>query len=144
MKTLLSLPYLTLLLHEGPTPVLELQWQSYVSSADFRAAATQALEFSRLHHVQAWIGDDRLLGAVRPRDLEWAEHEILHPLSQAGMKRFALLEPQDALNRLTVAGMYARATEAVNFEIRYFSDLAAARAWASGTESSPTISSTFV
>ncbi|MGI4873410.1 MAG: hypothetical protein ACRYFX_19805 [Janthinobacterium lividum] len=132
MRPLLTLPYLHLSLHEGPAPVLELQWLSFVNSADFRAAATQALELSRTHHVKAWLGDDRLLGAVRPRDLEWAEQAILLPLAQAGLERFALLKPQDRLNHLTIESMYARVIPAVDFEIRYFDDLTLARAWAGG------------
>ncbi|RZL15534.1 MAG: hypothetical protein EOO62_03765 [Hymenobacter sp.] len=132
MRPLLTLPYLNLYLHEGPAPVLELQWLSYVSSADFRAAATQALELTRTHHAKAWVGDDRLLGAVRPRDLEWAEQTILSPLAQAGLERFARLESQDALNSLLISGMYTRAAASVPFTIRHFGDLLTARAWASG------------
>lgn len=130
MRPLLTLPYLHVYLHEGPAPVLELQWLSYVSSADFRAAATQVLEFTRTHHAKAWLGDDRLLGAVRPRDLEWAEQAILAPLAQAGLQRFARLESQDALNSLLISGMYARAAISAPFAIRHFTDLPAARAWA--------------
>lgn len=132
MRPLLAFPYLNLYLHEGPVPVLELQWLSYVSSADFRAAATQALAFTHTYHAKAWLGDDRLLGAVRPRDLEWAERAILHPLAQAGLQRFALLESQDALNSRIISGMYTRAEANVSFTIRHFDDLLAARAWASG------------
>ncbi|RZK30343.1 MAG: hypothetical protein EOO63_06985 [Hymenobacter sp.] len=133
MRLLLTLPYLHLSLHEGPVPVLELQWLSYVSSADFRAAATQALEFTRTYHAKAWLGDDRLLGAVRPRDLEWAEQTILTPLAQAGLERFAHLEPKDALNSLLINNMYTRASNTLPFTIRHFSDLLAARAWALGS-----------
>ena len=133
MRLLLSFPYLNLYLHEGPAPVLELQWLSYVSSADFRAAATQALAFTRTYHVKAWLGDDRLLGAVRPRDLEWAEQDILLPLAQAGVVRFARLESQDALNNHIISSMYARAEASVPFAIRHFADLPTARAWATGS-----------
>ncbi|RZK14037.1 MAG: hypothetical protein EOO56_25770 [Hymenobacter sp.] len=132
MRTLLTLPYLHLYLHDGPTPVLELQWLSYVSSTDFRAAATQALAFTHTYHIKAWLGDDRLLGAVRPRDLEWAEQFILLPLAQAGLLRFARLESQDALNSRIISSMYTRAEANVPFVIRHFDDLAAARAWAAG------------
>ncbi|RZK17783.1 MAG: hypothetical protein EOO56_17245 [Hymenobacter sp.] len=133
MRLLLTFPYLNLYLHEGSAPVLELQWLSYVSSANFRAAATQALAFTRNYHVKAWLGDDRLLGAVRPRDLEWAEQDILPALAQAGVERFARLESQDALNNRLISSMYARAEASVPFPIRHFADLPAARAWASGS-----------
>ncbi|MGI4865413.1 MAG: hypothetical protein ACRYFZ_15935 [Janthinobacterium lividum] len=132
MKTLLSLPYLNLYLHEKPVPVLELNWLSYVSSANFHAATLQALHFSELHHVQAWIGDDRMLGAIRPIDTGWAEQHILTPLSQAGLQRFALLDSQIALNQLIIGDMYKRIKPVVDYEIRHFTDLSEARAWALG------------
>jgi hypothetical protein len=129
MRPILTFPYLHLYLHDGPAPVLELQWLSYVSSADFRAAATQALALTNTHHAKAWLCDDRLLGAVRPRDLEWTEQAILFPLAQAGLQRFALLESQDALNSRLINNMYARVEPDLPFTIRYFNDLPTARTW---------------
>lgn len=128
MRSLLTLPYLRLYLHEGPAPVLELQWLSYVGSADFRAAATQALTFTRTHHAKAWVGNDRLLGAVRPRDLDWAEQAILHPLALAGLQRFARLESHNLLNILTISDMYACIEAELPFVIYHFDDLPTARA----------------
>lgn len=132
MRPLLDRPYLKLFLHEGPPAMLELQWLRYAGSADFRAVALQALAFSQQYRVQAWVADDRHLGAVRPRDLEWAEEAIMAPLDQLGLQRFAKLESLDSLNRLTVGAMYTRVQPALHFEVRNFSDLDQARAWASG------------
>jgi hypothetical protein len=102
---------------------------SYVSSCDFRAAATPALAFTRTYHVQAWVGDDRLLGAVRPRDLEWVEQGSLRPLGQAGLERFA----QDVLNSRIISSMDTRMATELPFAIRHFDGLLAVRAWASGS-----------
>jgi hypothetical protein len=132
MRTLLDLPYLSISLHEGPTPVLELQWLGYAPSADFRAIALQALALSQQHQVRAWVVDDRRLGAVRPRDLEWVEQAILAPLDQSGLQRFAQLEPLDALNRHIIGGMYTHAQLTLSFKVQNFEDIAQARAWASG------------
>jgi hypothetical protein len=85
------------------------------------------------HHVTAWLADDRLLGAVRPGDLQWAEEIILPALEQAGVKRFALLTPSTPLNNLLVGEMYKRAMTKLSYEMRYFTDLATARTWARGS-----------
>lgn len=132
MRTLRALPYLNIFLHEGPAPVLELQWICYAASADLRAALSQAVQLSRQHQVEGWVCDDRQQGAVRPRDVEWAEHDILLPLDQAGLKRFAQLESENALNRLTIDVAYTRTMPSLHFEVRRFEDLAQARTWASG------------
>ncbi|MDO7874103.1 hypothetical protein Q5H93_05110 [Hymenobacter sp. ASUV-10] len=132
MRTVLSFPYLEVNLHEGPIPTLETHWLGFAPSADFRSAIEQAVEIARQHRVLGWIADDRQLGAVRPRDLEWTHDEVLLVLENLGLRRFALLESEDALNRRTIAGMYERAMPAISYEIRRFDDLTAARAWAAG------------
>ncbi|RZL15666.1 MAG: hypothetical protein EOO62_03375 [Hymenobacter sp.] len=132
MRTLLALPYLTIYLHETAKPVLELEWLRYAASADIRTAVIQAVQFSREHHVRGWITDDRRQGAIRPRDLEWAEQAVLLPLSEAGVERFAQLEAEDALHRLTVDAMYARIKPLLHFELRRFEAIGPAREWASG------------
>ncbi|NML68021.1 hypothetical protein HHL22_22720 [Hymenobacter sp. RP-2-7] len=130
MKTLFTAPYLTIYLHDSPAPMLELSWQSYAGSADFRAAAQQALALTQQFQVKAWLGDDRLLGAVRPADLQWAEHDILPALAQAGLQRFALLAPVAPMNNLLLGDMYKRTIPQLPYEIRYFTDLTEARTWA--------------
>ncbi|MGI4733834.1 MAG: hypothetical protein ACRYG7_01505 [Janthinobacterium lividum] len=132
MRSLLSLPHLHLCLHESPVPVLELQWLRYAPSVDFRSASLQALQLSQQYHVKGWVADDRLQGAIRPRDLEWAEQEVLLPLDKLGMVRLAQLEAQDVLHRRTVDDLFTRTTPKWHFELRRFDDLAQARAWASG------------
>lgn len=132
MQTLLSFPYLTVYLHDGPVSALETHSLGFAPSTDFRAAVGQAVGLGRQHRVQGWIADDRLLGAVRPRDLEWTHDEVLLPLEDLGLQRFAHLESQDALNRRTIAGMYDRVLPAITYEIKRFDDIQAARAWARG------------
>lgn len=132
MRSLLSLPHLHLSLHESPVPVLELQWLGYAPSADFRSSILQAFQLSQQHHVQGWVADDRLQRAIRPRDLEWAEQEILQPLGNLGLVRFAQLEAQDVLHRRTVDNLLTRAKPILHFELRRFDDLTQARAWAGG------------
>lgn len=134
MTPSLALPYVNLYIHEGVWPVLETHWLAFATSAEFRSSVGQALQLAHQHRVKGWIADDRLLGAVRPRDLDWIYKEVLLAMSNAGLQRFALLESNDALNRLTIATMYQRAQGNVAFEIRLFDDIELARAWAGGEE----------
>lgn len=130
--TLAAYPFLNLVLHPGPNPVIETEWRGFAGSADFREALTEALRRARLHQVVGWVADDRRLGAVRPKDLDWAHANLLLPLSKLGVRRFAHLEAGEALNRLTIDGMYKTALPELGYEFRHFTDLAAARDWAAG------------
>lgn len=135
MTPALTFPYLNVHLHHGGRwPALETEWLSFATSVEFRSSVEQSLELGRNSQVKGWIADDRLLGAVRPRDLDWTYADVLLALSNMGLQRFALLESKDALNRLTIATMYQRAYSNLAFEIRLFDDIALARAWAAGGE----------
>lgn len=129
-KTLADWPFLKLLLHTGPTPVLETQWLGFAGSTDFRAALLEAVRLAQLHQVAGWVADDRRLGAVRPKDLEWTHACVLTPLDELGVRRFAHLESAEVLNRLTINGMYQTALPGLRYEFRHFTDLAEARTWA--------------
>jgi hypothetical protein len=135
MTPTLTYPYLNVYLHhDSRWPVLETEWLSFATSAEFRSSVEQALELARNSQVKGWIADDRQLGAVRPRDLDWTYEDVLLALNDLGLQRFALLESHDALNRLTIATMYQRAHGTVSFEIRLFDDIELARNWAGGGE----------
>jgi hypothetical protein len=130
--TLASYPFLNILLHPGIHPVLETEWLGFAGSTDFRHVLTEALRLARLHRVTGWIADDRHLGAVRPKDLDWAHQALLVPLSELGVRRFAHLESEEVLNRITINGMYQSAIPGLAYEFRHFTSLTEARLWAAG------------
>lgn len=123
-------PFLKVWLHTGQHSVLETEWLGFVGSTDFRLALTEVMRLARQHHVAGWVADDRRLGPVRPKDLEWTHQHVLEPLAEVGVQRFAHLESQEALNRLTINGMYQNAIPGLPFEFRHFTSLPEARAWA--------------
>ncbi len=131
--TLATYPFLRLLLHTGgPHPVIETEWLGFAGSQDFREALTEAVKLARLHRPTGWVADDRHLGAVRPKDLDWTHTKVLVPLGELGITRFAHLESVQVLNRITIDGMYQSAVPGLPYEFRHFTVLAEARAWASG------------
>jgi len=130
VQSILTFPYLNVYLHTGLCHALETQWHGFATSAEFRQAVSEALTLGHHHRIKGWIADDRLLGAVRPKDLEWVLEKVLHPLNQLGLRRYALLASNDLLNRLTIDRMYSSAQAELTFEIRRFEDIAQARAWA--------------
>lgn len=133
MQTLVSFPFLRVHLHTGgPLAVLETEWLGFASSADFRHALTETVHLAQQHRVKGWVADDRRLGAVRPKDLEWTHAYVLKSLSLIGLQRFAHLESVEVLNRVTIDGMYRTALPELLYEVRHFTGLAEARAWAAG------------
>lgn len=129
MTTLYQTPHVLISLHEEATPTLEISWQGFTPSADLREVMQHALSLVAKLGVHAWLSDDTLLGAVRPRDLEWAEDALFLALGSLGLERFALVESPDPVNRMVINAMYERITPRLPYPVRRFDDLAAARAW---------------
>lgn len=131
-STLASYPFLNILLHTGSHNVLETEWLGFAGSADFRKAVTEMLRLAQQHHITGWVADDRRLGAVRPKDLDWCHTALLAPLAELGLRRFAHLEAEETLNRITINGMYQSAVPDLSYEFRHFTSLTEARSWAAG------------
>jgi hypothetical protein len=133
MLLLAQYPFLHLYLHEGPSKALEAQWQGFVTSAVFRQTIGEALDWAREHRITGWVADDRLLGPVRPADMDWIATEIMPELVRVGLRRLARIEAADPLNQLLIKRMHNTAHELAPFEQRLFTEVAQARAWATGT-----------
>ncbi len=127
---LATYPFLNVLLHTGKRTVLETEWLGFAGSTDFRLVLAEAVRLARQHHATGWVADDRRLGAVRPKDLDWAHQHVLVPLAGLGILRFAHLESEEVLNRITINGMYQSALPDLPYEFRHFTSLFEARAWA--------------
>ncbi|GAB2476655.1 hypothetical protein GCM10011375_21230 [Hymenobacter qilianensis] len=132
MQLLTASSYLTLYLHQGTSRAIEAQWLGFASGTVLRQATLEAVVLARQYRVTGWMADDRLLGAVRPIDLDWIAQQVLPQLISLGVKRFARIEAFDPLNKLLIGQAQETAEQQLPFELRTFTDLQAARAWVCG------------
>lgn len=131
MKTIFSNAHLIISLHENPVhDAIEIQWLDFVPSADFRAGLLEMLRLARLHRVRAWVADNRLIRALRPVDLAWAGSDVIAPMSKLGVRRLAIVESQDAMNRMGVNSMLATVIPNTQLTSQLFPTMTEARAWA--------------
>lgn len=132
MQLLASYPYLNLYLHEGASRAIEAEWKGFISSPVLRQATREAVALAQQHCIAGWIADDRLLGPVRPSDLEWIVANVLPQLVEVGLQRFARMEAIDPMNKMLIGQVQETAQQQMPFELRSFTDIAEARAWACG------------
>ena len=132
MQLLVSYPYLQLYLHKGESVALEAQWTGMPGSVLLRQATLECVTLAREHGVTGWIADDRQLGPVSARDLEWIATYVLPLLIKWGVRRFARLEGVAPLTQERVGPVQDRAQQQLAFELRSFTAPAEARAWAAG------------
>jgi len=130
MVHLASFPFVTFYLHDIGCNALEAVWGDYVSSAFFREAVLQAVTYVQQYQATGWVADDRQLGSMEREDLAWVGTQILPALAAGGLRRLAMLESEDWLNRALIQEEYTYPVESLPIELRYFTDLQSARAWA--------------
>ncbi|RSK50051.1 hypothetical protein [Hymenobacter rigui] len=102
MEKVFSAPLVNMYLYTGPHNTLEVQWLDFVNSETLRCCLLEALRLGREHAIRAWIADNRLLRAIRTKDFEWMGPNIMTPLDQMGVHRLAVIDSQDAMNRMGI------------------------------------------
>jgi hypothetical protein len=116
--------------HDAAGATLETEWLGFVNSEQLRASLTEALRLARLHRVKGWVANNTLLRTIRPADQDWINQVWFPEFSKLGVRRLAIIESQDALNRMGISNIIQRATEHIPFDTQYFSNADEARRWA--------------
>ncbi|QJX48763.1 hypothetical protein HMJ29_18310 [Hymenobacter taeanensis] len=132
MLLLTSLSSVSFYLHNIGCRALEARWSDHGGSAVFRESIMEGLALARQYQAECWIADDRQLGPMLPADLEWVATDVLPALAESGIRRLAIVESEDLLNRELIQEAYIPPLEALPIEVRHFTDLPTARAWACG------------
>ncbi|GAA4501138.1 hypothetical protein GCM10023172_22510 [Hymenobacter ginsengisoli] len=118
-------------LHHDPVgATLETEWLDFVNSEQLRSSLLEALRLGRQYRVRGWVANNTLLRTIRPADQDWIIQEWFPEFAKLAVQRLAIVESQDALNRMAIATIMQRATEYMPFETHYFAEAAQARRWA--------------
>lgn len=137
MVHLASYPFVTFYLHTVGCTALEAVWGDHVSSSFFREAVRQAVTYVQQYQTTGWIADDRRLGPMEREDLAWVGTQVLPALAAGGLRRLAMLESEDWLNRALIQAGYTYPVESLPIELRYFTDVQSARIWACSQPGTP-------
>ncbi|WBA44140.1 STAS/SEC14 domain-containing protein [Hymenobacter canadensis] len=111
------------------TGTLEMAWQCFASGDEFRQAVSTTLDLARQHGARNWLSDNRLMRAIRVADQEWYSTALHAPLLALGLRRMAVVESEDAMNRMAVNGLLRQHANTFTFELRQFATLEEARTW---------------
>jgi hypothetical protein len=130
MEKVFSSPHINIYLHPGPNKALELEWLDFANSDELRSSLLEGLQLARQHGIKSWIADNRLLRAIRPKDFEWMGPAIIMPLNELGVRRIAIIESQDAINRFGVNAFMASVIPNTGITNKLFANSDDARAWA--------------
>ncbi|TGD77169.1 hypothetical protein [Hymenobacter wooponensis] len=130
MLLLTALSSVSFYLHNIGCRALEARWSDHGGSESFREAVLEGLALARQYQAECWIADDRQLGPMQSADLEWVATDVLPALAECGVRRLAIIESDDLLNRELIEEAYSPPLDTLPIEVRHFTDLPTARAWA--------------
>jgi hypothetical protein len=119
--------------HDPVGATLETEWLDFVNSEQLRSVLTETLRLGRQHRVRGWIANNTLLRTIRPADQDWMSEQWFPEFAKLGVQRMAIVESQDALNRMGINTIMQRAVQHVPFDTQYFAEAAQARHWAAST-----------
>lgn len=120
--------------YQAAGATLETEWLGFVNSEQLRTALTEALRLARQHRTQGWVANNTLLRTIRPADQDWINQIWFPEFAKLGVLRLAIVESQDALNRMGISTIMQRATAHVPFDTQYFTNADEARRWAANVD----------
>ena len=102
-------------------------WKGFAGSQKFRASLLKTLEVFETQEATSIINNTQHSKVVAAEDLDWSAREIDPKLIECGLRKIALIVPQDRFTRHSLA--HFRQNSGEHFVIQHFADLDEAKAW---------------
>lgn len=111
--------------------VFEIEWLDFVGSENFKTTLNTALRLSSQHGAQHWLANNRLMRTLRVADQQWTSDVWFKDFSKSGCQKLAIVESEDAMNRMSISNIMNRAGKHNQMETRYFQHRTQAWQWLS-------------
>ena len=105
-------------------------WKKPSTTDAYRLIFSAILNKIKEHKAEAFISDIFQQGMVGTENRLWIQNDILPKAYAAGLKKIALIAPNDVFSRFYVESVKNGVTEKeMNIGLQYFQDLISAQAW---------------
>ncbi|MFC6996848.1 hypothetical protein [Rufibacter roseus] len=121
-------PFLRIDVNEK-TSVITMDWSGSFTSAQFREAVTYCMDVVAEKKLKYWLANSSLIGEIQPADQKWTSETLLPRLSELGVRKVALVIPEDLDSHLAITTIMVRGKEKSTFESHYFVKKEEALAW---------------
>lgn len=114
---------------DNETEILSLTWLLNPTSEEIRSGLNTGSDFVKENGVKKWIGDTNLLGVIAEEDMEWINNEWFPSLLAAGIKKMAVILPDNVFGQMNVEDIMGTVDTSTGFESRYFDNVEEATSW---------------
>jgi hypothetical protein len=104
-------------------------WNGFTSGMEFRESVLAILHLMEEKEVRFWLSDQREMKAIRLKDQDWINEEIVPQLARTSLEKMAIIASHDMFNRIAVEEMAKKAAGLIYFDYSYFNALPAAEIW---------------
>lgn len=119
------------IVHDSQTACIELAWQGYATSAQFRTVVEQLLIGMQATGAGKVLDDHTHMKMLGEVDQNWVMDNWLERAMQAGFKAWAVVRSNDYFNRLSTQNLFDR-IDRKQLPTASFDDRDAANAWLFG------------
>ena len=120
--------YLTLF-YSRQTRTARAVWNGFLSGETLRYAVAQCIRLLDGEKPINWLADNRKMKAIRQKDQEWMQANMIPKIVASSLRRMATLVSEDIFNRMAVESLIVRANDQIKFDHQYFKDEKAATQW---------------
>lgn len=114
-------------------------WNGFMSGEVFRSNVSTSLRLIEDKNPVTWLADNRKMKAIRQKDQDWFESEVLPRLGTSSLRKMATLISEDIFNQMAVENIFTRGNKHIRFDHQFFKNEKEALAWlgASHAEKEP-------
>jgi len=106
-----------------------MDWHGDFTSDKFREAVTYCMEQVAARHLKHWLANSSEIGEIQPEDQKWTSNTLLPRLSELGVKKVALVIPEDLYSHLAITTIMVQGKDKTTFDSHYFVKKEEAMAW---------------
>ena len=121
---------------DNQVPCITVTYLGPQSSKDLIADVNQATVFFKEkikeYPTLAWLSNNKEQETINPEVIEWANSEWLPGMMKVGLKKMALIVPEDLFAQVSLEDFTDTAREYYNeitLKSRYFTDIEVAKQW---------------
>jgi hypothetical protein len=104
-------------------------WNGFMSGEVFRSNVNTSLLLLEDKNPVIWLADNRKMKAIRQKDQEWFEKEVLPRLGASSLRKMATLISKDIFNQMAIENIFTRGDKLIRFDHQFFKDEQEALEW---------------
>jgi PhoPQ-activated pathogenicity-related protein len=114
---------------DSKSAVIIMTWNGLFSSAAYREATLTCLAAVKEYNLKYWLADTSNIDEIKADDQDWTNENILIPISEAGVKKVAIIIPENVYNHLAISSIMVKGKGRFKFDSQYFLNKREALTW---------------